>query len=91
MIELFSANTPNGKKISIMLEEIGYEYTVTKIDADTFTINTANDLRVDYYQVGRKVKVTHSNGTTTGTIESTAYSSPTLTVNLAGAILQELP
>ena len=34
MIELFSANTPNGKKISIMLEEIGYEYTVTKIDLD---------------------------------------------------------
>ena len=32
MIELFSANTPNGKKISIMLEEIGYEYKVTKID-----------------------------------------------------------
>src|SRR6056300_1676816 len=26
MIELFSANTPNGKKISIMLEEIGYEF-----------------------------------------------------------------
>ena len=34
MIELLSANTPNGKKISIMLEEIGYEYTVTKIDID---------------------------------------------------------
>ena len=32
MIELFSANTPNGKKISIMLEEIGFEYKVTKID-----------------------------------------------------------
>ena len=32
MIELFSANTPNGKKISIMLEEIGYDYKVTKID-----------------------------------------------------------
>ena len=32
MIELFSANTPNGKKISIMLEEIGYEFKVTKID-----------------------------------------------------------
>jgi GST-like protein len=30
MIELFSANTPNGKKISIMLEEIGYEFKVTK-------------------------------------------------------------
>ena len=34
MIELFTANTPNGKKISIMLEEIGYEYKVTKIDLD---------------------------------------------------------
>ena len=32
MIELFSANTPNGKKISIMLEEIGFDYKVTKID-----------------------------------------------------------
>ena len=34
MIELFSANTPNGKKISIILEEIGYEYKITKIDLD---------------------------------------------------------
>ena len=34
MIELFSANTPNGKKISIMLEEIGYEYEVKKVDLD---------------------------------------------------------
>ena len=34
MIELFSANTPNGKKISIMLEEIGFDYKVTKIDLD---------------------------------------------------------
>jgi GST-like protein len=34
VIELFSANTPNGKKISIMLEEIGYEYKVTKVDLD---------------------------------------------------------
>ena len=32
MIELFSADTPNGKKISIMLEEIGYEYKVTKVN-----------------------------------------------------------
>ena len=32
MIELFSADTPNGKKIGIMLEEIGFEYKVTKID-----------------------------------------------------------
>ena len=32
MIELFSANTPNGKKISIMLEEIAHKYKVTKVD-----------------------------------------------------------
>jgi len=32
VIELFSANTPNGKKISIMLEEIGYDYKVTIVD-----------------------------------------------------------
>ena len=32
MIELFSSDTPNGKKISIMLEEIGYEYKVIKLD-----------------------------------------------------------
>ena len=32
MIELFTADTPNGKKISIMLEEIQYDYKVTKIN-----------------------------------------------------------
>jgi len=32
VIELFTADTPNGKKISIMLEEIGFEYKVTKVD-----------------------------------------------------------
>ena len=32
MIELLTANTPNGKKISIMLEEIGFQYIVTKIN-----------------------------------------------------------
>ena len=32
MIDLFSSDTPNGKKISIMLEEIGFEYTVKKMD-----------------------------------------------------------
>ena len=39
MIELFTADTPNGKKISIMLEEIGYDYKLTKInlvDGDQF-------------------------------------------------------
>ena len=32
MIELFSADTPNGKKISIMLEEINFRYKLTKVD-----------------------------------------------------------
>ena len=32
MIELFSSDTPNGKKIGIMLEEIGFDYKVTKLD-----------------------------------------------------------
>jgi len=34
MIELLTADTPNGKKISIMLEEIGFEYKLTKINID---------------------------------------------------------
>ena len=32
MIELFAADTPNGKKIGIMLEEINFEYKVTKVN-----------------------------------------------------------
>ena len=32
MIELFTADTPNGKKITIMLEEIGCDFKITKID-----------------------------------------------------------
>ena len=34
MIELLTANTPNGKKIAIMLEEVGFQYKVTKINID---------------------------------------------------------
>ena len=32
MIELFYYPTPNGRKISIMLEELGLEYKLTRID-----------------------------------------------------------
>jgi len=32
VIELFYSNTPNGKKISIMLEEINFDYKITKVD-----------------------------------------------------------
>ena len=34
MIELFSADTPNGWKISIMLEEINFEYKVVPLSLD---------------------------------------------------------
>jgi len=32
VIELFSSETPNTRKISIMLEEIGFDYKISKID-----------------------------------------------------------
>ena len=35
MIELFYADTPNGKKISIMLEEIQYPYKATLVNLKT--------------------------------------------------------
>ena len=46
MIELFSANTPNGKKISIMLEEIGYDYKVTNVD-----INNGDQFKEDFKKI----------------------------------------
>ncbi len=46
VIELFSANTPNGWKISIMLEEIGYEYKVTKVD-----IGKDEQFKPDYLKI----------------------------------------
>ena len=32
MFELLSADTPNGKKVSILLEELSLQYKVTKIN-----------------------------------------------------------
>ena len=52
MIELFSANTPNGKKISIMLEEIGYKYKVTKID-----INNKEQFKEDFKKISPFSKI----------------------------------
>ena len=42
MIELFSSDTPNGKKITILLEEIGCDFKITTIDlskGDQFKTN----------------------------------------------------
>ena len=52
MIELFSANTPNGKKISIMLEEIGYDYKVTKVD-----INNEEQFREEFKKISPFSKI----------------------------------
>ena len=52
MIELFSANTPNGKKISIMLEEISYEYKVNKID-----INNKEQFKEDFKKISPFSKI----------------------------------
>ena len=35
MIELFYANTPNGKKITIMLEEINFPFKITLLHLKT--------------------------------------------------------
>ena len=47
MIELYTANTPNGKKISIMLEEIGFKYNVNTID-----LNKGEATIYDFKNVG---------------------------------------
>ena len=54
MIELLTANTPNGKKISIMLEEINYEYKLTKID-----INKDEQFKPEFEKISpfRKIPV----------------------------------
>ena len=52
MIELFSANTPNGKKISIMLEEINYEYKVTKVN-----INNEEQFKEEFKKISPFSKI----------------------------------
>ena len=54
MIELFTADTPNGWKISIMLEEVGLDYKISKINLNEGEqhrpefkkISTFNNIRV---------------------------------------------
>ena len=45
MIEVLTSNTPNGKKITIMLEEIGYDYKITKIN-NLLTIEYFSDYKL---------------------------------------------
>ncbi len=52
MIKLYSANTPNGKKISIMLEEIRYEYKVVYID-----LNKSDQFKPEFKKISPFSKI----------------------------------
>ena len=52
MIELYTANTPNGKKISIMLEEIGFEYNVNTID-----LNNGDQFKPEFKKISPFSKI----------------------------------
>tara|TARA_B110000003_G_C16390769_1_gene434276 strand:+ start:49 stop:675 length:627 start_codon:yes stop_codon:yes gene_type:complete len=52
VIDLFSANTPNGKKISIMLEEIGYEYKLIPVD-----INNGEQFKENFKKISPFSKI----------------------------------
>ena len=69
MIELLTANTPNGKKISIMLEEINFEYKVKKIN-----INKDEQFKPDFIRLSpfRKIPVIIDHDTKKSIFESGA-------------------
>ena len=52
MIELLTADTPNGKKVSIMLEEINFEYKVTKIN-----INKDEQFKTEFKKISPFSKI----------------------------------
>ena len=68
MIELFSANTPNGKKISIMLEEIGYDYKVKKVD-----INKGEQFKTKFKKISPFNKIPVILDHTNSQTHSTGY------------------
>ena len=69
MIELLTADTPNGKKISIMLEEINYDYKVTTID-----INKDEQFKPEFKKLSpfSKIPVIIDHETKTSLFESGA-------------------
>ena len=69
MIELLTADTPNGKKISIMLEEINYDYKVTKIN-----INNDEQFKPEFKKLSpfSKIPVIIDHETKTSLFESGA-------------------
>ena len=49
---MYTANTPNGKKISIMLEEIGYKYNVNTLD-----LNKGDQFRPEFKKISPFSKI----------------------------------
>ena len=76
MIDLFSSDTPNGKKISIMLEEIGYEYAVKKMD-----LSKGDQFKEDFKKISPFSKIPaiidHSNN------EESVFESGAILIYLA--------
>ena len=51
MIELFTADTPNGWKISIMLEEISFDYKITKVN-----LNEGEQHKAEFKKISPLIK-----------------------------------
>ena len=51
-IDLYTWNTPNGRKVSIMLEELGLPYSVIPID-----ITQGDQLQPDFLQLSPNNKI----------------------------------
>tara|TARA_B100001121_G_scaffold290335_1_gene290098 strand:- start:58 stop:684 length:627 start_codon:yes stop_codon:yes gene_type:complete len=69
MIEVLTSNTPNGKKITIMLEEIEYDYKITKIN-----INKDEQFNPEFQKISpfRKIPVIIDHENNTSLFESGA-------------------
>tara|TARA_B100001175_G_scaffold300511_1_gene292896 strand:- start:187 stop:813 length:627 start_codon:yes stop_codon:yes gene_type:complete len=52
VIELFYANTPNGRKISIMLEEIKFDYKITEIN-----LSKGDQFNIDFRKISPLSKI----------------------------------
>lgn len=86
-------NTPmtyDGTSVDDIIEWVEDLSTViTKVDSDTFTIQTVGTRAASDYGVGVEVRVTMDNGAivATSTVATSSYSAPLATVNLSTTVL----
>ncbi len=80
MIELFTANTPNGIKVPIALEELGVPYVLKTIKLGSTDLRTAEYLRIN---PNAKIQaIRHHNG---GAVPVTVFESGAILLYLAEA------